>query len=294
MNNKILGFLATFILPIALFVFSPYWGAYFSDKKELSYEILGKRELTNLGSTESTWPGIKFVYDGQDVSTGSFLTLAIINSGKLPIKREDFDSPIIVHISDSDSVLLSKPTYSNPSNLDVALTKVKEGIAIAPMLLNPGDRFLIEIFSKTRLELTDVTSRIVGIPSLSQAVPERRSGFYVGLSELALSEKSPISPIPNIPFWLVFALTHILLIGALLNVWAFVRETSIGAKVIILVMTTVMYALSLVGFTLCISYFVEILDLKKWPGLAILVGSILTSGYVSTQLRRRFFTAPIE
>ena len=292
MKNKIFSMVATFILPIALFVFSPYWGAYFSDKKELSYEILGKRELTNLGSVESAWPGIKILYEGQDVSTGSFLTLAIINTGKLPIKREDFDSPIILHIPDTDSVLSSKSIYSNPPNLDVNVAKIKEGIAIAPMLLNPGDRFFVEIFSKSPLALNDVTSRIVGIPSLSKAKPEPRSGFYVGFSSLVLSDKSSKNPISSVPFWMVFALTHLLLIGTLIIIWAGICQTTVGAKVITFAFSALTYILALAGFTLCISYFVEILDFKKWPGLIILMCSVLMSAYIATWLRRRYFMTP--
>lgn len=68
--KKYLSILPTVILPIALFVFSPYWGAYFSDKKDLSYEVIDQRELTNLYTKESAWPGIKILYEDQNVSTG--------------------------------------------------------------------------------------------------------------------------------------------------------------------------------------------------------------------------------
>ncbi|WP_076383338.1 hypothetical protein [Pseudomonas sp. A214] len=289
MKNKIFSILATFILPIALFIFSPYWGAYFSDKKQLSYELLGKRGLTNLGSIESAWPGIKILYEDQDVSTGSFLTLAITNTGKVPIKREDFDSPIIARVVDSVPVLSYKITYSNPANLDIALSKVKEGISIAPMLLNPGDRFVVEIFSKAPLEIVDVTSRIVGIPNLSQTVPEPRTGFYVGLSSLAFTQNSSNLPFNNIPFWIVFALANILLIGTLLNLWFVILQPSKIAKITLSCFTTVIYALSIGAYTLCISYFVEILDLNKWLGLTILLSSITLSGYGATMLRRNYF-----
>jgi hypothetical protein len=174
----------------------------------------------------------------------------------------------------------------------VTLSKVKEGIAIAPMLLNPGDRFFIEIFSKSPLEIANVTSRIVGIPSLSHAKPEPQSGFYIGLSSLGILEKSTSSAISGIPFWLVFVVTHMLLIGTLLNVGVFVTQTSLGAKTITFIFSAATYSLVLVGYSLCISYFIEVLDLKKWPGLAILVCCVLMSGYTATKLRRKFFQNP--
>lgn len=288
MKGKLYSILATLILPIALFVISPYWGSYFSDKKELSYEVLAQRELTNLGSATTAWPGIKILYQDQDVSTGSFLTLAITNTGKLPIKREDFDNPIVVHVPDSNSLLSYKTIYSHPSNLDITLSKVKEGFKIAPMLLNPGDSFFIEIFSKSPLEIKDVTSRIVGIPNISQEEPESHSGFYIGLSSLGQSKQASEGLMSSIPFWLVFAVTHVLLIGTLLNVWIFQNQTTIVEKASTFIFSAVTYLLSLAGFTLSVSYFVEVLNIKKWPGLAILIGSIMISALVANSLRRRF------
>lgn len=288
MRTKIFGILATFILPIALFIFSPYWSAYFSDKKQLSYEVLLKRELTNLGSSESNWPGIKISYEGQDVSTGSFVTLAITNTGKLPIKREDFDSPITILISEPDLIMSSKTTFSSPNNLDVALTKVKDGISVAPLLLNPDDQFFIEIFSKSALDITGIRSRIVGLASITPAQPEAQSGFYIGISSVKPKEAGSKNPISNIPFWLVLLLSNVLLIASLLHTWTGTGQNNIGASIIVFGFGVLMYAMSLAGYALSVSYLIEVLDLKKWPGLTALIIDIFFCGYTANFLRHKF------
>ncbi|SEC87210.1 hypothetical protein [Pseudomonas kilonensis] len=293
MKSKILGALASFILPIALFIFSPYWSAYFSDKKELSYEVLSTRELTNLDSLDRTWPDIKISYGGIDVSTGSFLTLAIANTGKLPIKREDFDSPISIHISNSESVLSYKTVFSTPANLDVKLSKTQNGLAVSSLLLNPGDRFFIEIFSRSPVMISGVSSRIVGLPAITKAKPEPRSGFYVAISPIERSTKASRLPISHIPFWLTWAVTHILLVGTMLAIWACIRHSGVIAKVLLFLFAAVTYLLTMGGVSMCIAYFIDILDINKWVSMASMMLSTFMSVYISNFLRRKIFSVAV-
>lgn len=174
------------------------------------------------------------------------------------------------------------------------LSKVKEGIGIAPMLLNPGDRFVIEIFAKAPLGITDVTSRIAGVPALSQIIPEPRTGYYLGLASLARNDSSSKLPLTNIPFWLVYATANILLVGTLLQIWSIIVQPSTVAKVALPCIALITYALAVTGYALCISYFVEVLDLKKWLGITILLVSIAISGVGAAQLRRKYFPDPDE
>lgn len=289
MKNKILTALATFVLPIALFIFSPYWSAYFSDKKELSYEVLSTRELTNLESLDETWPDIKISYNGVDVSTGSFLTLSITNTGKLPIKREDFDSQIFIVIPDSTAIVSFKPTSASPTNLDIKLDKFEKGITVEKLLLNPGDRFFIEIFSKTPIAVADVNSRIVGLPSITKAKTEKRAGFYVGILPTNSTTKALRPPIPHIPYWCALPITYILLIGTFLLIWAAIRNTNITPKITIFFFAGVTYCLALAALSLSTSYFTEVLKINKWLSFAVQLFFTLASVYIALFLRRRYF-----
>lgn len=109
MDYKKLGLIfSSIILPIVLFVVSPLWGSLFTDKKELSYKTLSKRDISTSSSLSEQWPDIQISYLGKDVSKGSFLTIVIVNTGKIPIKSEDFERPITIHLSNSASVISSK------------------------------------------------------------------------------------------------------------------------------------------------------------------------------------------
>ncbi len=289
MKNKILSVLATFILPIALFIFSPYWSAYFSDKKELSYEVLSTRELTNLESLDKTWPDIKISYDGVDVSTGTFLTLAITNSGKLPIKREDFDSQIFIYIPDSAAIVSYKATFASPTNLDIKLGKFEKGITVDRLLLNPGDRFFIEIFSKNPVVVADVKSRIVGLPAITKAQPEPRAGFYVGISPTNSATKALTPPIAHIPYWSACAITYILLTGTFLLIWAAIKNKDLIAKITIFFFASVTYCLALASVSLSTSYFIDILEVNKWLTFVIQIFLTAASVYIAEFMRRKYF-----
>lgn len=289
MKNKILTALATFVLPIILFIFSPYWSAYFSDKKELSYEVLSTRELTNLESLDETWPDLKISYNGVDVSTGSFLTLAITNTGKLPIKREDFDSQIFIDILNSAAIVSFKSTFASPTNLDIKLEKFDKGITVEKLLLNPGDRFFIEIFSKIPIAVADVNSRIVGLPAITKAQTEKLSGFYVGISQTDSATKALRHPITHIPYWSAFPVTYILLTGTFILIWAGIRNKVLIPKIAIFFFAGVTYCLALAGLSLSTSYFIDVLQLNKWLIFAVQLFFALVSVYIAGIFRRRYF-----
>jgi hypothetical protein len=292
MNGKIIGFLATVLLPIILFLLSPYWSAYFSDKKELSYEIVLKRQLTNLDSSEKTWPGIQISYQGVDVSTGSFLTLSITNSGKLPIKREDFDSPILIHIPEKESIVSFQSIFALPSNLDVTLSRVKEGLAVAPLLLNPGDRFVIEIFSRVPLEIADVSTRVVGLPKISRTQPEKQTGFNITLAPTLEFGKTTEKPISNIPAWVSFLLTHTMLIGSLLSITSFQYKKSLAEKALYLYFSLVLYVVAIISLKMTLTYFAEVLELNKTLSFTILMATTGLSVALAYFIRRAYFLTP--
>ncbi|WP_139833019.1 MULTISPECIES: hypothetical protein [unclassified Pseudomonas] len=287
MKGKMIGFFATIVLPIALFLISPYWSAYFSDKKELSYEVLLQRQLANIESAEKSWPGIQISYQGIDVSTGSFLTLAITNTGKLPIKREDFDSPILIHIPAKDSIISFQSAFASPSNLDVTLTRSKEGLAAAPLLLNPGDRFVIEIFSRVPLEISDVTTRVVGLSKITQVKPEKRTGFDITIASPSDFGKPVTQPISTIPGWLVFLLTHLMLIGSLLSVTSAKQKQNWGARAVFLTFAVVHYLVAISSLKFTLLYFTDILEWNKSLSFVILMASTFVSALAAVFIRNR-------
>ncbi|MBI6575925.1 hypothetical protein YA0001_05955 [Pseudomonas viridiflava] len=288
MDYKRLGLLfSSIILPIILFIVSPWWGSLFTDKKELSYKTLSKRDLYTSSSLSEQWPDIKISYLGKDVSKGSFLTLAIINTGKIPIKSEDFEHPITIHLSDSASVISAKVVELNPKNLDVKIHSTPNGLSIEKLLLNPDDGFTIQIFSSAPLQILDVTTRASGLPKLIELLPEDRSGFYVKYSSVLDIGKTLEQNIFVIPLPVAILLTLILQIAFLFNLWNFFLSTTKLSKVVYLCLSAALYLLTLSGFKMTLIYIRDYNDSNKFVLIALFITGISLAAWLAVILRKR-------
>ncbi|MBC9745061.1 hypothetical protein IBL38_18945 [Pseudomonas syringae pv. syringae] len=288
MDYKKLGLLfSSIILPIILFVVSPLWGSLFTDKKELSYKTLSKRDIYTSSAPSEQWPDIQISYLGKDVSKGSFLTVAIVNTGKIPIKSEDFERPITVHLSNSISVISSKVVELNPKNLDVTIRATTEGISIDELLLNPGDGFAIQIFSSAPLQVLDVTTRASGLPKLVELLPEDRSGFYVKYSSLLDMGKTLEQNIFIIPLPITVIFTLILEIAFLFNLLNFFLSTTKLGKATYFCSSATFYALTLSGLQMIIIYIRDYTDSSKYELVALLIVVVSLTGWLTAILRKQ-------
>lgn len=288
MDYKKLGLLfSSIILPIVLFVVSPLWGSLFTDKKELSYKTLSKRDISTSSSLSEQWPDIQISYLGKDVSKGSFLTIAIVNTGKIPIKSEDFERPITVHLSDSASVISSKVVELNPTNLEVKIHSTTEGISIEKLLLNPDDGFEIQIFSSAPLKVLDVTTRASGLSKLVELIPEDRSGFYVKYSSLSEIGKTLEQNIFVISMPITILFTLILQIAFLFNIWNFFLSPSKVSKAVYFSLSATFYTLMLSGVKMILTYIIDNNGINPYVLIALLVVGLSLTGWLAVLLRRR-------
>lgn len=226
--------LASVIVPIIIF--------FLQDKnKELSYEIIGFSEIANVNFASDK---LELTYDGKKINKLGLLSVRISNSGGVPIRHEDFERPILLKLGERPEILKSRMGQSLPTNLKPQLTTVGTAVEVAPLLLNPGDNFIVEIITSSDYPKLEVDARIAGIKSAKlseKAVVFNKGmphGFTIvatvlsfatytfmalafGLSRLLINKNSVVTSLPlaKIEAWIVVLLmavsASILFVGEL-------------------------------------------------------------------------------
>lgn len=178
-KKKTFNILIIVVLPVIMFIASPYWSQYTSKPKQLTYDIFAKRELGTRDIRSGSWPEVKYQYNDKVLDSGFMIYVTIENTGGAPIARSDFDAPIEVHINDAPSIIDGRVTLKSPENLPVELARSSSGLIIKPLLLNPGDSFVIEILGSKDFDISNIESRISGIDSIVKSEPAGVEGLYL-------------------------------------------------------------------------------------------------------------------
>lgn len=114
---------------------------------------------------------IKIFYDDIEVKSPKTIDLSFENNGGIPIKGEDFTTPIEVLTPDDCLIISSSIQKKKPENLGVELLEVDGKILISPSLMNPGDSFSLKINIDFDSGITPVVqSRIYGVDKIVESV----------------------------------------------------------------------------------------------------------------------------
>lgn len=132
-----------------------------SYSKSISYEIIAKTSLVNVAST-SDKNRIRIFLDKKLIRNADLLLVKISNTGLLPIKTNDFESPLILSLGESARILDSEIYNFSPADLQIAYSTEKREIKVDPLLLNPKDSFTIKIIAES-LSTIELSGRIVGV-----------------------------------------------------------------------------------------------------------------------------------
>lgn len=109
------------------------------DSKELSVETVSRAILIDLSDPDLS--SLKPTQRNVPVSRLTVATIEVRNSGTRPIEKADFERPLVLRFQDSSNVLVATLSDSTPQDLKPAINSDASGISVAPLLLNPGDRF---------------------------------------------------------------------------------------------------------------------------------------------------------
>lgn len=179
-KEKILTWVAAIVLPVVLFIISPYWAASFDDEKRLEYFVVAKTELGRGGLGHERWPGLAVSFEGTPIEEGGIISVGLRNSGTIPILAKDFDKPIRLELSEDSSVVWYRLAEESPDALGVNASPSDNVLAVDPLLLNPNDYFILDVLVQGDLAVADVESRVAGVRSIDEYRPEReREGIYV-------------------------------------------------------------------------------------------------------------------
>lgn len=150
-------------------------------EKRLRIEMLPVVIFTNEAWEVGGKP-LRIIWGDQIVSNFAITQLRITNSGGLPINRADFEErkEIKIRLEGVSEIYEEKIAKRTPEYLKPTISARGNQISIKPILLNPGDSFIVQ--SAIGLEKTNAKPRISA------------SGRISGISEIEVSELSPVIP----------------------------------------------------------------------------------------------------
>ena len=119
---------------------------YQRERRELAFGVLYETQLLSVSTTLANRAQISF--DGQVVPNIRLVVLALKNSGNRPVLASDFQSPFAVRFGDAARPLSVEVSKQFPADLGATVQLQGEQLLVQPLLLNPGDYFVLEVIRK--------------------------------------------------------------------------------------------------------------------------------------------------
>lgn len=119
---------------------------------------------------DSSAPELELLVGGKPVNQPYLSTILIRNSGHIPVKPKDFDSPIQISLQNETKIEQLRYSFI-PPEIDTTLTFTPTKVNIAPTLLNPNDTIVVKIFTSGGEPRFNVGARIEGIAKIQSESP---------------------------------------------------------------------------------------------------------------------------
>ena len=130
-------------------------------RKELSAGFLIKKHLIQISDEVSDRISVSF--NGKPVQNLKIYSYGVKNSGSLEIRTEDFERPLQLELSDGVRMLEVRSDRQHPKELSPRIAVNGQTVEVTPLLLNPGDFFVIDILATGEPGNIKVNQRIAGI-----------------------------------------------------------------------------------------------------------------------------------
>ncbi len=141
-----------------------------SKKKRLDYKVLYSEALLNVDKQVKS--DLKITYKGHEVEQINVFKLQIINNGKIPIKKNDFEGPLEIELKNAKNIFNIEMPDCQPDNLNINFDHVGNKILINPMLINPNDFFNLQITFDGQDREFSILARIEGVEKIAQMFNE--------------------------------------------------------------------------------------------------------------------------
>lgn len=135
-------------------------------KKTLSYGIISQNPLIAL--PDDILERIEISFQGELVANVRLIALKLQNSGNVSIIPDDFISPLDISFGDNTNILSHTVTETSPENIHLQIQAHNSHITIKPLLLNPGDSFVITFLVDQFSGNVYVSARIQGVKQISE------------------------------------------------------------------------------------------------------------------------------
>ncbi|TDN50803.1 hypothetical protein C7389_10846 [Azoarcus indigens] len=121
--------------------------------------------------------------DGNPVSGLSTREVSFFNLGNTPITPADFVEPLSVKFEDELRVLGVAVSDAHPENLGASVSNAGNTFVVSPVLLNPGDEFVLQfLVEEDREKYSDspmVSGRIAGVQRLEARSSRPRARYRI-------------------------------------------------------------------------------------------------------------------
>lgn len=135
------------------------------EHKALSYTVVATQLLSKHAQDEP----IEVLYGGVSVLQPQVTALTVVNAGNAPIKPDDFDGPLRINLPEGARLLSVSVEKSNPADLGPVVQKQQAtDLTIAPLLLNPQDRFRVRLVTADALGEIRLQGRIAGVKQVER------------------------------------------------------------------------------------------------------------------------------
>ncbi|MEM8637284.1 MAG: hypothetical protein AAGG51_00500 [Cyanobacteria bacterium P01_G01_bin.54] len=139
-------------------------------KRELSIIVVSKNFLLSRPLERE----FKLSYRGQPVDNVATFLVEIRNTGRHPIRRDDFESPLEFWAQGVNQVVSSEEVKSIPNDISLSTEFKQNKVFVDPLLLNPQDMVQFSITAlcdhlcnkKSSVDLNLESARIAGISNI--------------------------------------------------------------------------------------------------------------------------------
>jgi hypothetical protein len=135
-------------------------------KKSLAYEILTSIFLLTVN--DDLKGKTKILFEDVPVKNVYLVVLHFLNDGNISITATDFESPLLIHFSESTKILSAELVKTIPQNLRPQYEVGQSKIEIHPMLFNGMDAFLLKLLLSEFDGVIHVEGRIKGVKEIRQ------------------------------------------------------------------------------------------------------------------------------
>ncbi len=135
------------------------------ERKALTYTVVATKPLSKHAQDEP----IEVLYGGVSVRQPQVTALTVLNAGNAPIKPDDFDGPLRINLPEGARLLSVSVEKSSPADLGPVVRKQQAtDLTIAPLLLNPQDRFRVRLVTADALGEIRLQGRIAGVKQVER------------------------------------------------------------------------------------------------------------------------------